>query len=192
MQRLSSVVCLAIAKCSTTWRSDTGGHSTINQTPHGFRIDFSSEHPLQSEMGFAVTDLVLMAQEIDRQYLGYRFFREAFDGAIPTSVTQFVRFRTSPRVDGGLQGWIYINIERVDEDFMASQGGAVGQVRFPSVCSDTGVPCDDDDDCAGTCVPTSRGNVYRARHTGNLDYRGENPNAYRTRCAALWGDRFRL
>ena len=156
------------------------GHSTLEETPHGFRLNLSDDHPLQSEMGFEVVDLILMAQEIDRQHLGYQFFREALDGSIPASVTQFVRFNTNPLAEGGVQNWIYINPERIDRNFLTSQSGALALERFPDQCSDTGDYCDNDVDCSGTCVDMAGGNLYRARHTGDLDYRGEDPNEYRT------------
>ena len=155
------------------------GHSTLTDTPHGFRIDFSDDHPLQSEMGFEITDLVLMSQEIDRQHLGYEFFREVFGGALPASMTQFVRLNTNPLAHGGAQNWIYINLERVDDRFLDSQDGGVGAMRYPKLCSDNGASCDNDSDCVGSCVNRANGNLYRARHTGNLDYRGENPDDYR-------------
>ena len=157
------------------------GQSSLNQHPHSYRVNFPADHPLQSEMGFEITRLNLMSQATDKQHLGYQFFREAFGGTIPTPKTQFARFHTNPLSHGGVQDYVYVNVERLDDDFLESQNGDITPTRFPDRCSIGGQPCDADSDCGAgeTCVATDSGNLYRGRLSGDLQYHGTNPDSYR-------------
>jgi hypothetical protein len=157
------------------------GDGSLFQHPHSFRINFQEDAPIPSEMGFDITKLNLMSQGIDKQRLGYTFFREAFARSIPTPSTQFVRFHTNPVSEGGNADLIYINVEAVDQDFLESQDGQVVPERFPDRCSVAGTTCDVDADCPGgeTCVATSAGDLYRGRETGDLQYLGTDPESYR-------------
>ena len=157
------------------------GASSLWAHPHSFHIDFNDDQPLQSEMGFKLTRLLLMSQVMVKSYLGHKFFREAFDGAILAPRTQFVRLNTSPLSGGGVQDFIYINIERMDDDFLQSQGGDLTPLCFPDRCNNTEAVCTSDTDCpGGACVPTDSGNLYRGRHDdrARLYWRGYNPNDY--------------
>ncbi len=157
------------------------GASSLWQHPHSFHIDFNDDQPLQSEMGFKLTRLLLMSQRLVKSHLGHRFFREAFDGDILAPRTQFVRFNTCPLSGGGVQDFIYINIERMDDDFLQSQGGDVIPLRFPDRCSTTEAVCTADAECgSGTCVATDSGNLYRGRHDdrARLYWRGYDPASY--------------
>jgi len=158
------------------------GQSSLHQHPHGFRIGFSSGHPLQSEMGFTLTKLNLMSQQPDRQFLGYQFFREAFGGSIPTAKTQFVRLDTNPLSHGGIQDYAYVNVEKEDENFLDSEGGAITPLRFPGACSVSLAACSADADCpvGQTCAARDSGNIYKGVLTGDLQYLGTNPDSYRT------------
>ena len=157
------------------------GASSLWLHPHSFHVDFNDDQPLQSEMGFKVTRLLLMSQVIVKSYLGHKYFREAFDGAMLAPMTQFVRFNTNPLSGGGIQDFIYINIERMDDDFLQSQGGDITPLRFPNRCTNTEAVCASDTDCTGgTCVSTDSGNLYRGRHDdrARLYWRGTDPSAY--------------
>jgi len=161
------------------------GQSSLNAHPHSFRIDFLDEKPLDSELGFPVTRVLLMSQGIPKQHMGYRFFREAFDGRILGSHTQFIRMHQSPLSEGNAtQDLVYVNVERQDEDFLTSQGGDVAPTRFPSLCSVAATPCGSDAECppGETCFDRTHGNLYQGQHpNANLQYLGPSPeNGYRT------------
>ena len=167
------------------------GQSSLTQNPPSFRIEFPSSHPLPSEMGFDVTRLFLVGQQPARTTLGYEMFSERGD---PAPKTQIVRLNTnplshinpsgssgSPPTGDYHQDLVYANVERIDEDFIESQGGDVTPTRLPDRCDGSDTVCGDDDDCpiGESCVPTAGGNVYRGRNTAYLDWRGTNPNSYR-------------
>lgn len=158
------------------------GQSSLNQHPHSYRVGFSSGHPLQSELGFPITKLNLMSQQPDRQHLGYGFFGDAFGGAIPTAKRQFVRLDTNPLSHGGVDDYVYVNVEKEDEDFLESQGGAITPLRFPGACSASLTVCAATANCPGgeTCVARDAGNLYKAVLSGDLQYLGTNPDSYRT------------
>jgi hypothetical protein len=157
------------------------GDGSLFEHPHSFRINFSADRPLESEMGFDITKLNLMSQGIDKQRLGYTFFREAFARAIPTPETQFVRFHTNPVTDGGAADLIYINVEALDSKFLESQGGRIVPTRIHNQCSIGGASCDGDGDCpvGETCMSLDNGDLFRGRDTGDLQWLGTDPDAYR-------------
>lgn len=157
------------------------GQSSLHQHPHSFRLNLPDDQPLNSELGFNTTRINLMSQSIVRQHLGYRFFREVFGGALVAPRTQFVRFNVTPLTHGGVQNYIYINVERIDDDFLTSQDGAIQPLRYPDRCSGSEEECAADTDCPPdeTCVPTDNGNLYRGRHNdAHLRWEGYDPNAY--------------
>ncbi|UCE58163.1 MAG: DNRLRE domain-containing protein [Phycisphaerales bacterium] len=155
------------------------GASSINQHPHSFRIDFNADQLLQSGMGFEITALNLMSQQPNRQILGMSMFEAMGD---PTPMTQAVRLNTNPLSHGGTQDWAYANVERINEEFFESQGGAITPARYPDRCSTSQSICDSDIDCPGgeTCVATTGGNCYRGRHDYNarLVWLGFDPSSY--------------
>ena len=158
------------------------GQSSLNQHPHSFRIGFPASTPLQSELGFPITKMNLMAQEPDRQFLGYGFFGSAFGGSIPVAKAQFVRLDTNPLSHGGIDDYAMVNVEKEDEDFLDSQGGAITPLRFPGACSVSLTTCSADTECPSgqTCVRRDTGNIYKGVLSGDLQYRGTDPNSYRT------------
>ena len=194
--------CTAPATCDVFYNVTERyrGSSSLGQHPHSFRINLPGDRALDSELGFPVTRMNLMAQSTAKQSLGYQFFRLAFDGSIPTPRTQFVRLNTNPLSHGGTQDWVYINVERVDDDFLESQGGSIVPLRFPDRCSEAGVTCETNADCppGESCVRTDSGNLYRGRHPdATLQYLGPSPESgYRTAAyeketnveADLWDD----
>src|SRR6185503_3363376 len=124
-----------------------------------------------------------MAQMPDRQGLGYQFFREAFNHAIPTHMNQFIRFLTTPVSHGGAGEVVYNNAEAEDNDFTESEGGAITPTRWPSLCSVSLVTCAATADCGpagGTCVARDNGNLYKGVLSADLQYLGTDPNSYRT------------
>lgn len=167
------------------------GQSSLNQHPHSFHVKFAEDHPLASEMGFTLTRLILNSQTIVRQHLGNKYFREAFGGAIPAPYTQFVRLYTSPLTHGGAQNYIYINVERLDGDYLKTQGGDLPQpLRFPDRCTGSATVCNTDTDCGTghTCVPVDEGNLYRGRHNdAHLRWEGPDPSAYMVDASGMNG-----
>jgi Lamin Tail Domain/CotH kinase protein/Dictyostelium (slime mold) repeat len=160
------------------------GQTSLHQYPHGYRVDYSSSNPLQSEMGFPVKKLNAMTQQTDRQALGYQFNREAFNRAIPTLDTQLIRWETSPLSYGGTQDYPYNNVEVEDQDFSGSEGGAITPTRFPSVCTISLATCATTADCGatgGTCFDRTTGNLYKGVLTATLQYLGTDKNSYRVR-----------
>ncbi len=154
------------------------GASSLNQDPPSFRFEFPASAPLESEMGFDITGVNLMGQQPARQALGYRLFEDAGHSA-PRN--QFVRLNTNPLADGAVQDFLYINVERIDDDFIASQNGQVVPLRFPDRCSGSDAVCDNDADCpmGESCLPTAGGNVYRGRHDdAEFRWEGFDPAAY--------------
>ncbi len=159
------------------------GSSSLNQLPHSYRIDFSDTKALDSELGYKVTKLNLLSQSIHKQYLGMQFFREAFGGQIPTPRSQFVRFNTNPLSQGGVQDYVYHDVEVLDGSFIESQKGDFTPLRFPDRCSTSSAVCNGTPDCpvGQTCVATDDGNLYRGRNDGaRLNYKGPDKNSYRT------------
>lgn len=156
------------------------GQSSLGQHPHSFRVDFPTDRPYPSELGFAMTRMNLMSQSVDKQFLGYQFFREVFGGFLPTPRTQLVHLNTNPLSHGGTQNFVYINAERVDGDFLQSQAGDVIPTRFPDRCSGNSEVCEASTDCpvGQSCLRTDNGNLYRGRLSGALDYRGESVGSY--------------
>jgi hypothetical protein len=158
------------------------GQGSLNQHPHSFRVGFPASSPLASEMGFPVRKLNLMGQLPDRQGLGYQFFREAFNHAIPTHSSQFVRLLTSPVNHGGAGEIVYSNAEAEDTDFTESEGGAITPTRWPSLCSVSLLTCAATADCGpsgGTCVTRDNGNLYKGVLSADFQYLGTNPDSYR-------------
>lgn len=158
------------------------GASSLNQHPHSFRIDLPASPNFASELGFRTTKIDVLSQAIHKQYLGMQFFREAFGGQIPTPRSQFVRLNTNPLSHGGVQNYIYHNIEVLDGSFVESQKGDVTPLRWPDRCSESLGVCGSTADCGSpqTCIPTDDGNLYRGRSDGaRLNYEGPNKDAYR-------------
>ena len=111
------------------------GQSSLNQHPHSFRINLPASDPLASEMGFAITRVNLHAQTVDKQELGYEFFRNAFGGADPRlahAVRAAAHQPAEPRRNAGLD---LHQRGAVDDDFLESQGGDIVPTRFPDRCS---------------------------------------------------------
>lgn len=159
------------------------GASSLGQHPHSYRIDLPTSPNFDSEMGYRTTKINLLSQSIHKQYLGLQFFREAFGGSIPTPRSQFVRMNTNPLSHGGVQDYVYHNIEVLDGSFVESQSGDITPLRWPDRCSTSLAACNGTPDCpvGETCVATDDGNLYRGRHDGaRLYYEGTDPNAYRT------------
>ncbi len=154
------------------------GRSSATQHPHSFRIRFSNDQPLHSEMGFDITRLNLMAQCPVRHVVGYDLFEAVGD---PTPRNQLVRLNTSPLSEGGTQDFVYVNVERVDEDFASSQSGDISPERFPARCNGTGLTCEDDTQCpvGESCLTNDTGNIYRGRGNANFSWLGTDPNSYR-------------
>jgi hypothetical protein len=159
------------------------GQSSLNQHPHGFRVNFPASNPLQSEMGFPIKKLNTMSQFPERQSLGYQFFREAFGRAIPTLASQFIRLETDPLSHGGVQDYAYNNVEAEDADFTESEGGAISPLRWPNMCTISLATCTADADCGalgGTCFDRTAGNLYKGVLSADLQYLGTDENSYRT------------
>lgn len=166
------------------------GASSLHQHPHSFHIKFAEDQALDSEMGFPITRLILNAQSTIKQHLGNRMFRESFGGEVFGSHTQFVRLHTSPLSHGGIQNYIYINVERLDDDYLESQGGAVAPARFPDRCTGDGTVCNGDAECppGESCMPTAGGNLYRGRYNdAHLRWEGWDPSAYMVDAAGANG-----
>lgn len=141
------------------------GQSSILLFPRSYAVDFSSNNPLQTPMGFPVRRLILNGNQPTRQKLGFDIFGDA---GLPTSKCEFVRLRftginydTTSIGTNGFNG-LYACIERVDNDMLDSQNGAVTPNR--------GL--------------TSNGNLYRGENTANFDWRGAEPGPYRVNS---WG-----
>ncbi len=157
------------------------GANSLNLHPHSFHLRLNDDQPLNSELGFPITRILLNSQSIVKQRLGMQLFAESFGAALPMPRTQFVRLNTSPLSHGGVQDYIYINVERLDGDFLTSQGGQVAPPRFPDLCTGTAEPCGDDFDCppGETCAAVDDGNLYRGRHNdAHLRWEGWDPAAY--------------
>jgi hypothetical protein len=155
------------------------GASSLNENPPSFRVDFSGAQPLASELGFDMTSLNLMGRRPARQTIGYGMFDAT--GA-PTPRNQLVMFNTNPLSHGGSQDYVYVNVERIDEDFFESQDGQLVPTRYPDRCDASDLVCDDDQDCppGESCVTTDGGAAYRGRHDdSSLRWEGFDPNAYR-------------
>ena len=155
------------------------GASSLNQNPPSFRIDLPGGHHMASEMGFTIKSINMLGQQPARQGVGYGLFDAA---GLPHPKVHFPRFNTNPLVDGGTQNGMYSNVERIDEDFFTSQGGAIQPLRFPTRCEIAGTTCNDDGDCPDgeECVGTDTGNCYRGRHDdSSFRWEGFNPDAYR-------------
>ena len=141
------------------------GQSSITLFPKSYAVDFATDNQLPTPLGFSVRKLILNANQPTRQKLGFDIFRDA---GMPASVCEFIRLRfTGINYDTtnigsiGFNG-LYACIERVDGDFLNSQGGAVVPDRGTS----------------------STGNLYRGENTANFDWRGTAPGPYRVN---LWG-----
>jgi hypothetical protein len=141
------------------------GQSSISFTPRSYAVDFPSDRPLPSPLGFPVRKLILNGNQPVRQKIGFDIFRDA---GLPTSRCEFVRLRfTGINYDvtsigsNGFTG-LYACIERVDDDMLDSQDGAVLPGRGM----------------------TSEGNLYRGENSANFDWRGTDPEPYRTNA---WG-----
>ncbi|MFH1107983.1 MAG: lamin tail domain-containing protein [Planctomycetota bacterium] len=156
------------------------GATSLYQNPPSFRISFSSGHPVESEMGFDMTEMNLLGQQPARQILGYGLF-EANVGPAPRA--DLVRLNTSPLAHGGVQDIVYANVERIDGDFFASQDGAITPERLPNRCANSGNTCESDADCAPgeTCESRDNGTCYRGRHDykARLVWLGFDPDSYR-------------
>lgn len=118
------------------------GQSSLFQVPHSYRVDFGDDQPLQSEMGFEITKLQVLANRPERQAVGYGCFSDA---GILTPANQFVRINVNPTSNqGNLLGTVYINVERQDGDMLSR------------------LLDDNEDD----------GNLYRGRQDGDLRWEG--------------------
>ena len=146
------------------------GRGSLTRHPHSYNIRFP-DNPVQSELGFELRTLLLLGINPHRQELGHGLFERA---GHPAPLRQFARIVRDPQPHEGLENWLYLNIERVDEDFMSSQDGAVTPTRYPDRCSDSNTVCTTNLDCPGgeTCDNTDQGNIYRGRGTADLRYLG--------------------
>jgi hypothetical protein len=151
------------------------GQSSLNQHPHSFRVNFPASNPLPSEMGFPIKKLNLMAQQTDKQALGYQFFREAFGTSIPDHVTQFVRFETTPLSHGGIQDFAYINI---GPRRRPPPGRAVSPLRFRGFAPSASRPARPPLNAAPSGLPIGRRATWRGL-SADLQYL-TNPDSYRT------------
>ncbi len=153
------------------------GATSMVLDPPSFRFSFPSDQPLESEMGFDITELNLMGQQPARQAIGYDMFAAM---GLPAPRHQFIRLNTNPLVDGGTQDCLYINVERVDADFVESQGEQLAPRRFPDRCSASGDICESTFDCpmGESCLAGSGGNLYRGRDDADLRWEGFDPSAY--------------
>ena len=134
------------------------GQSSLNHDPPNFRVNFSTDDPLVSELectpGSGRIDVValqLMAENTARQGLGYGFFRSLGE---PAPLNQFVRVVKVPTRHDLTDEWIYTNVERISGRFLE------GCDRFPG--------------------SGDAGNLYRGRNNADLSWRGNNPDNYRT------------
>ncbi len=136
------------------------GQSSILKFPSSYRVDFPTDRPLQSPMGFPITVLQLNAMNPMRQFLGFDLFNRA---GIPAAKTAWIHLRyTGINYDtccNGQNGYfgMHLAIEKVDEDFVASQSGLVVPGRGLDVA----------------------GNLYRGQNDGDLRWEGTNPDTYR-------------
>jgi hypothetical protein len=136
------------------------GQSSILKLPSSYRIDFPTDRPLQSPMGFPVTVLQLNSMNPMRQYLGFELFNRA---GIPAAKTAWIHLRyTGINYDSccnGQNGYygMHLAIEKVDDDFVGSQNGLVVPSRGLN----------------------DAGNLYRGQNDGDLRWEGTNPDAYR-------------
>lgn len=141
------------------------GQSSITLNPRSYRVDFPSDNPLQSTLGFPVRKMVLNGNNPTRQVLGFNIFNAV---GLPASHAKFVRLRyTGINYDStaiGSNGFngLYGCIEQVDSDFLDSQDGGVTPDRGTS----------------------SDGNLYRGENNANFDWRGTDPAPYRVN---QWG-----
>ncbi len=141
------------------------GQSSISLLPRSYAVDFASDNPMPSPVGFPVTRLILNSNHAVRQKIGFDVFGSV---GLATSRCEFVRLRyTGINYDNthiGSNGFIglYACIERVDDDFLESQNGAV--------LPDRGL--------------SDQGNLYRGENSANFDWRGTLPDPYRTN---FWG-----
>ncbi len=137
------------------------GQSSMYIWPRSFRIDFPSNRPLTSVLGFPTYKLQLLGHFPVRQKMGYELFNKA---GIPAPMTGWARFRsTGHNYDTfgyGSDGFygLYCAAERIEGDFLDSQDGGVTPPRNT----------------------TGDGNLYRGEHDGDLRWEGWDPNAYRT------------
>jgi len=135
------------------------GQSSILKLPSSYRVDFPSNRKLETPLGFAVRTLQLNSMRPMAQYLGFDLFNRA---GMPAPKVAWARLRytginydTCCKGQNGFYG-LYVVVERVDEDFLDSQGGAV---------PDRGMSPD--------------GNVYRGRNDANFRWEGTDPGAYK-------------
>ena len=134
------------------------GQSSILRIPSSYRVDFPTDRPLQSPMGFPVTVLQLNSMSPMRQWLGFDLFNRA---GVHGPKTAWIHLRY-PGINydsccNGQNGYygMHIMVEKVDEDFVGGQGGVV-----PRGLSEDG-------------------NLYRGQNDGDLRWEGWNPDAYR-------------
>lgn len=145
------------------------GQSSLFAFPESYRVDFASDNRLMSPMGFPVRALLLNSQSPVRQSLGMSLFEDA---GIPASRHGFVRLRVNDinydvayiQANNGFNG-VYVAMERLDNDFLDSQNGAVQPDRELS----------------------SDGNLYRGNTNAGLEWRGPHPDAYRADIFDMFG-----
>lgn len=136
------------------------GQSSILKLPSSYRVDFPTDRPLMSPMGFPVTVLQLNSMNPMRQFLGFDLFNRA---GVPAAKTAWIHLRyTGINYDtccNGQNGYygMHLMIEKVDDDFVGSQNGLVVPGRGLN----------------------DAGNLYRGQNDGDLRWEGTNPDTYR-------------
>ncbi len=134
------------------------GQSSLFRYPSSYRVDFPRNRKLDSVLGFPVESLQLNGMRPASQFLMYELFNRA--GLLaPRAAWAHVRY-TGINYDtccNGQNGYwgLHVVVERLDDEFLDSQNGAVPQ------------------------RPTSsEGNLYRGRNDANLRWEGPNPATY--------------
>jgi MYXO-CTERM domain-containing protein len=134
------------------------GQSSLTRFPSSYRIDFPSHRKLQLPMGFSTDSLQLNGMRPAMQWLGFHLFNRA---GMPAPKTGFARLRY-PGINydtccNGMNGYYgaHAIVERLDNDFLDSQGGRVEERGL-----------------------SSEGNLYRGRNDANFRWEGTDPLTY--------------
>ncbi|MEZ4472675.1 MAG: lamin tail domain-containing protein [bacterium] len=134
------------------------GQSSLSQFPSSYRVDFPRNRKLRISLGFSVESLQLNAMRPAAQWLTFDLFNRA---GLPAPRAGWAHLRypginydTCCRGQNGYWG-LHVVVERLDNEFLDSQGGAV------------------------PLRPTSPdGNLYRGRNDGDFRWEGPNPATY--------------
>ena len=134
------------------------GQSSLSRFPSGYRVDFPRNNKLDSSLGFPIETLQLNAIRPMSQWITFELFNRA---GLPAPRAGWAHLRY-PGINydnccNGQNGYwgLHVVAERLDNDFLDSQGGAV-PLRNTS----------------------SEGNLYRGRNDATLRWEGPIPATY--------------